>query len=259
MCDHYFGVLLDYFDRHDLWRDTALVLTTDHGFLLAEHDWWGKNRMPFYEELSRIPLIVYHPDFSASAGEHRQALTQTMDFMPTIMEWFGVELPGDVEGRSLTPVLGGDERIRDAALFGMFGAGTNITDGRYTYFRYPPDMTQQTLYEYTLLPTHQKSFFTIDELVGAQLHEGFPFTKGVPVLQIPARRDSRGRSTGHVGQGGSYEDTRTVLYDLETDPGQSTPIQDGENESRLIEHMVELMCRNHAPPEAFERLAFPDL
>ena len=43
MCDAYFGRLLDYFDAHDLWRDTALILTTDHGFLLGEHDWWGKN------------------------------------------------------------------------------------------------------------------------------------------------------------------------------------------------------------------------
>ena len=43
MCDDYFGKLLDYFDEHDLWEDTALILSTDHGFLLAEHDWWGKN------------------------------------------------------------------------------------------------------------------------------------------------------------------------------------------------------------------------
>ena len=61
MCDHYFGRLLDFFDAHDLWSDTMLVLTTDHGFLLAEHDWWGKNRQPYYEELSHIPLIVHHP------------------------------------------------------------------------------------------------------------------------------------------------------------------------------------------------------
>ncbi len=55
-CDHYFGQLLDYFDRHDLWKDTALLLSTDHGFLLAEHDWWGKNLQPYYTEISHIPL-----------------------------------------------------------------------------------------------------------------------------------------------------------------------------------------------------------
>ena len=35
MCDEYFGRLLDYFDAHDLWKDTCLILTTDHGFLLV--------------------------------------------------------------------------------------------------------------------------------------------------------------------------------------------------------------------------------
>jgi len=68
-CDHYFGRLLDYFDRHDLWRDTALILSTDHGFLLAEHDWWGKNLQPYYTEISHIPLIVHHPDCVGQAGE----------------------------------------------------------------------------------------------------------------------------------------------------------------------------------------------
>ena len=56
-CDHYFGKLLDYFDRHALWRDTALFLSTDHGLLLAEHDWWGKNLQPYYIEISHIPCI----------------------------------------------------------------------------------------------------------------------------------------------------------------------------------------------------------
>ena len=39
-------------------------MTTDHGFMLAEHDWWGKNRMPFYDEIAQIPLMIWHPDFA---------------------------------------------------------------------------------------------------------------------------------------------------------------------------------------------------
>src|SRR5207249_798630 len=83
--DQHFGKLLDYFDRYGLWRDTALILSTDHGFLLAEHDWWGKNLQPYYTEISHIPLIVHHPDCSSQAGASRNALTQTMDLMPTFL------------------------------------------------------------------------------------------------------------------------------------------------------------------------------
>lgn len=71
MCDEYFGRLLDHMDAHDMWRDTCLVLSTDHGFLLSEHGWWGKLRMPYYEEISRIPLMMAHPDQAAHAGTRR--------------------------------------------------------------------------------------------------------------------------------------------------------------------------------------------
>ncbi|MCA1808380.1 MAG: sulfatase, partial [Lentisphaerae bacterium] len=42
MCDHYLGKVLDMMDQHDLWRDTMLIINTDHGFLLGEHGFCGK-------------------------------------------------------------------------------------------------------------------------------------------------------------------------------------------------------------------------
>src|SRR5690606_39061049 len=201
MCDFYLGRFIDYMDKHGLWRDTAVILTTDHGFLLAEHGWWGKNRMPFDNEISHIRLMVHHPDFAGQAGTRRAALTQTMDIMPTLLDCHEVHAPATVRGHSLLPVLERDVSPREAAVFGMFGAGTNITDGRYTYFRYPEDMTRQMLYEYTLMPMHLKSMFHVDELRAAQLVEPFDFTQGVPLLKVPARRNAKGQPTGHQGQG----------------------------------------------------------
>ena len=78
LCDFLLGQLLDYFDRHELWDDTALVVTTDHGFLLGEHDFWAKNRMNMYEEIVHIPLFVYDPRRQSRAGSRRRALTQTI-------------------------------------------------------------------------------------------------------------------------------------------------------------------------------------
>jgi arylsulfatase A-like enzyme len=48
MCDAYVGKVLDKMDELNLWDDTLLIVTTDHGFLLGEHEWWGKNVMPIY-------------------------------------------------------------------------------------------------------------------------------------------------------------------------------------------------------------------
>jgi arylsulfatase A-like enzyme len=254
MCDDYFGRLMDYMDLNDMWKDTTVVVTTDHGFLLAEHDWWGKNRMPFFNEISHIPLMIAHPAFAHKAGQRRQALTQTTDLMPTLLELHGVQAPATVEGHSLLALLEQDTKLRDAALYGMFGAGTNITDGRYTYFRYPQDMTKQDLYEYTLMPMHLKSMFAVADLAQAELARGFNFTQGVPLLKVPARRNAKGQPVGHTGQGSGYEDTTTVLFDLHNDPDQLNPIRDEEVETRLMTQVDQLMRKNDAPPEAFLRL-----
>lgn len=245
MCDAYLGRLLDYFDAHDLWRDTALVLTTDHGFLLGEHDWWAKNRMPFYNEISHIPLLVYHPSFAAQGGSARRALTQSIDLMPTLLDFFGMAAPPEAEGTSLRPLLAGDGDHRPAVIYGMFGGATNVTDGRYTYFLYPERIESQELYEYTLMPVHMRSFFQPEEFRGMTLAEPFNFSKGIPLMRMAARPALK------VGR---MEDTTTALYDLARDPGQMTPIEDVAVKARLTAEMVRLMIRNDAPDEAFARL-----
>lgn len=248
-CDAHLGRLLDVFDRHDMWKDTAIVLTTDHGILLSEHDWWGKMRMPFYNEISHIPLIVCHPDQTAAAGTRRSALTQTIDVMPTLLAMHEVGIPRDVRGRSLMPVLESDAPVRETAVYGMFGGAANVTDGRYTYFLYPQDMRGQTLCEHTLMPTHMRSHFAPEELLEAELVGPFDFTKGLKVLRAPARMDSPRSPL----KGASVEDTRTVLYDLATDPGQVHPVSEPAVEQRLAAALSETLEAHDAPGEAYRR------
>lgn len=251
MCDEYFGRLLDLFDREDLWKDTALIVSTDHGFLLGEHDWWGKNVMPIYDELARIPLMVYHPDFAEKGGERRQSLTQAIDLMPTLLEMHGLEIPPEVVGKSLLPVLDRDEKVREAAIYGYFGAACNVTDGRYTWLRYPEPMTADNLYEYTLMPTRMHRRFGQAELADAELVPPFGFTKGIPLLRTRplATRDN----IPAVMENRIFEDCRTVLYDTLQDPGQERPISDPEVEARLDRQMALIFAEIEAPAEAFAR------
>jgi len=251
MTDEYFGRLLDIFDQHDLWADTALVLTTDHGFLLGEHDWWAKNRMPFYNEVAHIPLMIYHPALHQDGGSHISALTQTIDLMPTFLELHGLPVSRNVTGQSLLPLLTGQAKsIRSIALYGIFGGAINATDGRYTYFRYPAAMNHQDLFEYTLMPMHNRSLFEIRELASAELYRGFSFTKGAPVLQIPALKDAK-RSPRQ----GSFVQTQTCLYDLQSDPEQNRPFRNNKIEAHLMESMRAEMALHEAPEEVYLRFA----
>ena len=104
MCDAYLGKLLDYMDVHRMWQDTMLIVATDHGFLLGEHGWWAKNRPLFYEELSHTPLFIWDPR-TGVAGERRKALVQTIDLAPTLLSYFGVPIPPDMQGHDLQTCL----------------------------------------------------------------------------------------------------------------------------------------------------------
>ncbi|MGK6311067.1 sulfatase [Variovorax sp. DT-64] len=251
LCDHELGRLLDYMDEHAMWDDTALIVTTDHGFLLGEHSWWSKNVMPCYDEVAHIPLFIHHPAHRSQAGTRRRALTQTVDLMPTFLEMHGIELPPEVTGVSLLPLMERETTVREAAIYGVFGSAVNVTDGRYTLFLYPPEMHRAGLNQYTLMPMHMKEMFALEELADAQLAPPLPFTKGAPVLRVPATPKSPNyKLHGPAAQ----NDTVTVMFDLATDPGQEHPITDEAVHARLCREIARLMKQNDAPPEYFERL-----
>jgi len=249
LCDEQLGRLLDDFDANNRWEDTALIMTTDHGFMLDEHDWWGKNQMPFYNCIAKIPLIIYHPKAKERAGTRIDALTQTTDIMPTILELFEATVPKDVTGTSVLPLLFEEvEKIRDIAIYGIYAGAVNATDGRYTYFRYPDKMESIGMYEYTLMPMHNRTLFEPRELQDAELNPGFDFTKGVPLLKVPALTDAK-RSPR---QGGFF-DTNTRLFDLSEDPNQDSPMRDKTIEARLCDLIIMEMARHDAPREIYER------
>ena len=162
-----------------MWDDTSLILTTDHGFMLGEHDWWAKNRMPLYNEIANIPLFFYHPDFKQHQGEQRNHVTQNIDLMPTFLDMHNHSIPSEVKGKSLLTYLDKDAENKFTALYGYWGGGINITDGKFSYFHYPENFSQQNpdRYQYTLMPTHMRQFFSNEELQTATLHKPFDFTK----------------------------------------------------------------------------------
>ncbi|MFF2040537.1 sulfatase [Kitasatospora sp. NPDC058170] len=242
MCDRSLGRVLDLMDEQDLWDDTLLIVNTDHGLLLGEKGWWGKVVQPWYNELVHLPLFVWDPRAGA-AGERRQSLVQTIDLAPTLLEYFGVDRPADVQGSPL-PVAA-DTPVREAALFGVHGGHVNAADGRYVYMRAPASPDNTPLLEHTLMPTHMRGRFTPAELADLELAEPFTFTKGVRTLRL------KGRTFINPHQHG------TLLFDLETDPEQRTPIVDDAVEQRMATLLVELLRAGDAPPSQYERLGLP--
>ncbi|AWT59965.1 MAG: Choline-sulfatase [Candidatus Moanabacter tarae] len=245
MCDASLGKILDTMDKLDLWKDTMLIVWTDHGFLLSEHGWWGKGRMPWFNHLANTPFFVWDPR-NGKAGERRQSLVQpAIDLGPTLLDFFGLELTSEMRGSNLKDVIESDTSVRNAAIFGTHGGHVNVTDGKFVYMRSAVSPENTPLYNYTLMPAHMREMFRPEELQEVELTGPLPFSKGCRVMKIPTRGDMPNWDQHTFG---------TRLYDLKEDPYQSTPITNSTSEARMIEHLGQLMQYYDAPEEQFERL-----
>lgn len=245
MCDAYLGRFMDFMDENDMWKDTMVIVNTDHGFLLGEHDLWAKSVHPWYNETAHLPMFIWDPRHGIS-NERRKALVQNIDVPITLLRAFGLEPSKDMMGYDLEQVIVKDRKVRDCALFGMYGAQVNITDGRYVYMR-SPVTREAPLYQYTQMPTHMRCRFSMEEMRTLELHPGFSFTKGTPVMRIRGMEDGSGDTS-------LREHPPTVLFDLTEDPCQTTPIKDQITERRMIRQMAKLMKANDAPAEQYVRL-----
>ena len=241
MCDQNLGKILDVMDEHNLWEDTLLIVGTDHGFLLGEHGYWAKNLMPYYNEIANTPLFIWDPR-SRRQNESRTSIVQMIDWAPTILEYFNLPIPENMQGHSLAASIENDTSIRDSCLYGVFGGHVNVTDGKYVYMRAPlPDKTEH-LFNHTLMPMHMTKLFDPEELAKAEFVGPLRYTKGCNVLKVPAKDKYKIAKFGNL------------LFDLENDPKQLQPITDAAVEQTMIAKMIALMQASDAPVEQFERL-----
>src|SRR5690606_17534954 len=98
------GRLLDYLDESGLAENTIVVYTSDQGFFLGDHGWYDKRFI--YEESLRMPFLVRYPD-AAKAGTINKDIVSNMDFAPLFLDAAGIEVPQEMQGKSLIPLLNG--------------------------------------------------------------------------------------------------------------------------------------------------------
>ena len=244
MCDYYLGQVLNKMDAYDMWKDTMLIVNTDHGYLLGEHGWWSKTVMPVYNEIAQIPLFIWNPKLGVK-GVHRKALVQTIDLAPTILSYFNVDIPKDMDGKPLEQVILEDKNVREYALFGYHGCQINITDGKYVYMRSPQYKDSHPIYEYTHMASHMRCLFSVDELKDLDLGGPFKFTKGTKLMKIASKAKLKEVLFS------------SALYCVEDDPNELYELDDIDQILRLSNAMLTLMRENDAPVEQYERMGFP--
>ncbi len=107
--DRSVGAIMADLQARGLADNTVVIFTSDHGTHFGEKLLGGK--WTPYEESLRVPLIVADPRAAADRrGVKCTALVTVMDIAPTMLDMAGLPVPADMDGRSLSPLLQGDEK-----------------------------------------------------------------------------------------------------------------------------------------------------
>ncbi|TKJ29876.1 hypothetical protein CEE39_08745 [bacterium (candidate division B38) B3_B38] len=105
--DSVIGKIIDKLKSHGLYNRTIIIIIADHGEALWEHGFFGHN-IHLYEEISRIPFIIKLPSPAVIEGIKNEALVQTIDLFPTLVDILQLSSPNAVlQGNSLLPLLAG--------------------------------------------------------------------------------------------------------------------------------------------------------
>jgi arylsulfatase A-like enzyme len=125
------GRLLDFLKQEGLEENTLVIYTSDQGFFLGDHNWFDKRFM--YEESLRMPFLVRLPG-RIQPGTVNERMILNVDFAPTFLQYAGLPVPPEIQGRSIVPLLmqqpPGDWR----------------TSMYYRYYHYPGDHQVQQHY-----------------------------------------------------------------------------------------------------------------
>ncbi len=129
LVDRAIGRVLQKIDDLQIWEESIVLFTSDHGTSIGEHGRCGKSNIhpedmrnwPIYPEIGHVPFLLAGGDIPQGAS--LDLMAQPIDIMPTLLELAGLELeaPEPVQGRSFAAqVLNGDERFRDLAVSGGY-------------------------------------------------------------------------------------------------------------------------------------------
>ena len=134
LTDRWVGKLLRQIEVMELFENTCVILVSDHGMYIGEHDRCGKHTVraddpwPLYDTVARIPLLVWAP-FAGTPAEI-PALVQPADIMPTVLDVCGLSPPQTV-GNSWLPLLLGEQSTGHKAVYTTCHSGNG--PGRIDY------------------------------------------------------------------------------------------------------------------------------
>ncbi len=139
--DAQLGRVLDAMDRLALWKNTLVLVWTDHGYHQGERGWWNKTLLFDYD--ARVPFLVSVPQL-AQRGVTCPGVIELVDVFPTVTELAGLAPPPGLEGTSFVPLIEDPDRKWHGFAFTQSheGRSRSICDGRFRYTQWADDAVE---------------------------------------------------------------------------------------------------------------------
>jgi arylsulfatase A-like enzyme len=140
-------------DDLGLRKKTIVVFYADHGDMFGKHGRFmrgGPLRGTFYDDVLKIPLIVYHPKLQPRSVD---GLIQVIDLAPTLLDWLKIPAPSTFVGKSAVPLLQGN-KINDF----VFAGSAFTPTANNPFFKYPSvimsarDLSRKLIVERVIYP-----------------------------------------------------------------------------------------------------------
>ena len=160
------GEVLDYLKENDLEKNTIVIYASDQGFYLGEHGWFDKRWM--FEQSYRTPLLIQWPG-TTKPGSVNEDMVSNVDFAETFLEMAGVNVPSDMQGRSMVPVLKGKTpadwrkehyyHYYEYPGYHMVKRHYGMSTERYKLIHYYYDIDEWELYDIQADPLEMKNVY----------------------------------------------------------------------------------------------------
>lgn len=147
------GKIVDAIDKYNLWENTIVIFSSDHGDGVGAHQWNQKSAL--YEEVTNVPLIVTLPGKKHAGKRLPQLISNGVDFFATICDWTEAIAPKYIDGTSFRAIVeaGNPQNphqeyvVTETQFDGGKTRGWCIRTDRYKYVLYDKGRYREQLFD----------------------------------------------------------------------------------------------------------------
>lgn len=148
------GKIIDAIDHNNLWKNSVIIFTSDHGDGMGAHQWNQKSAL--YEEVVNVPMIVVLPNKKNAGKELPQLVNNGVDFFASVCQWSGIDLPAGLYGTSYVSIAESGDSLKQHQTYivteTLFDKGGNtrgwmLRTQQYKYILYDKGRYREQLFD----------------------------------------------------------------------------------------------------------------